>query len=269
MRRTITALMAGLAISALLVIPAFAATKPTVMIMKHLCNANIQSVADFVAVENKGAGGKPGGIGTVPGLVATVLACPSIVRTADSYSPGAVASKTKANFNFTINDSAAMSGDLTTAEFMQGKLCEDKVGLDANGDGKISADTCLDVSNYAFSNVAEGAVTVTETTPPDGSRFGVIRFTPGSTDDKALTSALSANPINLDSSKDTAAGDAFPEYADNVIMIHVYDFQNASNMPSTSVEMPVSNNSLPLLLLGFGGLIASAGVAFALRRNRR
>ena len=240
------------------------------VIMKHLCNEDIQSEADFVAVENAGAGGQAGGEGTLPGLVATVLACPTIVTTADAPTEGAIASE-PTDFDFTVADSAGANYSLSAdGEFMQAALCESDINLDADGSGSIDEDVCLDVSMYGFEPVAEGAVTVTETMAPGDSRFGTVRFTPASTDEMTLTGAI-ANPLQFDTTLDeTVAEPPLPleEYQDNVTVIHVYNFRGAGNMPDAAMEAPATTNAaLPFVLLAFGGLLAAAGVA-AVRRTR-
>ncbi|HEX7196061.1 MAG TPA: hypothetical protein VF364_04405 [Candidatus Limnocylindria bacterium] len=173
----------------------------TVIVMKHLCNADIQSEEDFVAVEDAGAGGEAGGEGTLPGLVATVLACPAIVTTADAPTDGAIAAE-PTDFDFTVTDAEGAEYSLSAdGEFMQAALCESDIQLDADGNGEIAEDVCLDVSMYAFMPVAEGQVTVTETTAPGDSRFGTVRFTPASTDEMTLTGGI-ANPLILDTTLD-------------------------------------------------------------------
>ncbi len=239
------------------------------IVMKHLCNADIQSEEDFVAVENAGAGGQPGGDGTLPGLVATVLACPTIVTTADAPTEGAIASE-PTDFEFTISDSAGASYALSAdGEFMQAALCESDIQLDADGSGSIDEDVCLDVSMYGFEPVAEGQVTVTETTPPGDSRFGTVRFTPASTDEMALIGGI-ANPLVFDTTLDETVDDPplpLEEYADNVTVVHVYNFQGAASMPNAAMDVPTTNTTLPLTLV-LGGLLASAGAALAVRRAR-
>ena len=242
----------------------------TVVVMKHLCNADIQSEEDFVAVENAGAGGQPGGEGTLPGLVATVLACPTIVTTADAATEGAIAAD-PADFDFTVTDAEGAEYSLSAdGEFMQAALCESDIQLDADGNGEIAEDTCLDVSMYGFTPVAEGAVTVTETTAPGDSRFGTVRFTPASTDDLTLTGGI-ANPLQLDTSLDeTVAEPPLPleDYQDNVTVLHVYNFVGGGQMPNAAMELPTPNNSLPLLIAAFGTLAAAAGAAVVVRQTR-
>ncbi len=272
MRRLLVTIIGAGMLLGLAVMPVAAAASDqpgTVVVMKHLCNADIQSEEDFVAVENAGAGGQAGGEGTLPGLVATVLACPTIVTTADAPTEGAIASD-PADFDFSVTDSAGASYTLSAdGEFMAAALCESDIQLDADGSGSIDEDVCLDVSMYGFTPVAEGAVTVTETMAPGDSRFGTVRFTPASTDEMTLTGGI-ANPLILDTTLDeTVAEPPLPleEYQDNVTVLHVYNFVGAEQMPDAAMDAPV-NSSLPLTVLVFGALLASAGAAVAVRRAK-
>jgi len=97
MRRTLGALLGASALVAAFAAPTLAAHggEPEVVVMQHICNPDIQSEADFVAVENAGAGGAAGGEGTLPGLVATVLACPAVVMAGDTPTNGIGATPTE------------------------------------------------------------------------------------------------------------------------------------------------------------------------------
>ena len=271
MRRILTATFGAAAVAALVAMPAAAAHggEPTVIVMQHICNADIQSEADFVAVENEGAGGEPGGEGTLPGLVATVLACPAVVQPGDTPTNGIAATPT--SFDYTVADAEGASYVLSAdGEFMAAKLCESDVSLDVDGDGDMDDTTCLDVSMYEFAPTAEGEVTITQTAPVGNSRFGTIRFTPGSTDEATEVSA-SNGVIVLDTTADEAVAEnplGLAEYNDDVATVHVYNFQNAAAapMPSTAMEQPV-NSSLPLALTGFGLLALGGSAAFVAQRR--
>ena len=193
----------------------------SVSIMKHLCD-DVSSVAEFEAVESAGAGGQPGGIGTISALVATVLACPTIVLTGDVPTDGAITNG-NVDFDFSVVDAGGTRMLSTDGTFEQQALCEDDVMLDANGDGTIEADVCLDTSHYMF-EVVDGAVVVTETADPEGSTgLGTIRFTPASEDETALTTSIdeveATGVITLDIS--TASETSL---SDGMIMIHAYNF---------------------------------------------
>ncbi len=237
------------------------------IVMKHLCNEDIQTEADFQAVEDAGAGGMAGGLDTLPGLVGTVLACPTIVTTADAPTDGAIAAE-PTDFEFTVTDADGADYTLSAdGEFMQAALCESDIEIDADGSGDIDEDVCLDVSMYSFAPVAEGELTVTETSAPGDSRFGTVRFTPASTDAMALIGGR-ANPLLFDTTLDETVDEPplpLPEYADNVVVAHVYNFVGAAEMPDAAMEVPTPNTSLPLLLVAFGTLLAAAAAAVAVR----
>ena len=271
MRRLLTALITAGALVGLLALPVSAqhGDEPEVYVMKHLCNPEIQSVEDFEAVEAAGVGDVSAEENPVAGLVATVLACPTVVHPGDTPTPGAVTGGNMA-FEFTLDHP---DGTLSDPMFEQAALCEDQVQLDANGDGNISGDTCLDVSNYSFAPVAEGMATVTEVSAPAGSQFGVLRVTPGSGDDMAVTSGLTSQPIELDTAADpdNTADAPLPltEFGDDVIMLHVYNFQTAGTGQMPNAAMAAPSAQLPLTLAGFGLLLAAGGVAAIRRRADR
>ncbi|MGH2385652.1 MAG: hypothetical protein ACRDGB_11475, partial [Candidatus Limnocylindria bacterium] len=157
MRKLLLSLVSAGALIGLMAMPAAAAHggEPAVVVMQHFCNPDIQSEEDFVAVENEGAGGEPGGEGTLPGLVATVLACPTVFLPDDTGTGGIAADPM--DFEYTVVDSAGANYSLAAdGAFMAAELCEDDINLDADGNGEISADTCLDVSMYGFEPTAEG-----------------------------------------------------------------------------------------------------------------
>lgn len=284
MRRLLLAMVSASALVGLLAMPAAAAHggEPTVVLMQHLCNPDIQSEADFVAAEDAGAGGQPGGEGTLPGLVATVLACPAVVLSGDTPTDGIGATPT--DFEYTVADSAAATYSLTAdGMLMAAKLCESDIGLDVDGDGTKSPDTCLDVSMYSFTPVAEGAVTITQTQPVGDSRFGTIRFTPASTDDATVLSAA-GGVIELDTTADSQV-DSPPlpldEYNDDVVVVHIYNFQNvAATAPSPSTgaspsmgssataTAPTAPVTLPMAIVALFGVLV-AGSALVLVRTRR
>ncbi len=282
MRRALFAMLSASALVALVAMPAAAAHggEPTVVVMQHICNPDIQSEADFAAVEDAGAGGQPGGEGTLPGLVATVLACPAVVLSSDTPTDGIGATPT--DFEYSVADSDGSTYSLSAdGMLMAAKLCETDIDLDADGDGTKSPDTCLDVSMYSFSPIAEGAVTVTQTAAVGDSRFGAIRFTPASTDEMALISAANG-VIELDTAADTQV-DSPPlpldEYNDDVVVAHIYNFQNVAAAPSadpgasmgtsaTADGSPSTPGTLPLLVIAlFGAMVA--GGALVLVRNGR
>ena len=265
MRRTIVPLMAAAALVAALAVPAAAATAEgepvSIMVMKHECvgemGAGIGTVADFAAVENAGAGGEAGGEGTIPGLVATVLACPTIVNPGDEGTQQGIAGEPVA-FQFEITDSAGTTVTQDQATLMAAQVCETDVKLDADGNGEISADTCLDTTHYVFEGLVSGNITVRETQPPQGTVFGTLRTTPtavdGNNDAESVVSVgdVGSGIIELNTTPDE----------DGTVMLHVYNFQAATDMPDAAM-IPAAGGS-PLLALGL--LFVAAGSALALRR---
>ena len=275
MRRTFISLLGAGALLGVLAGPTSAAHggEPEVVVMQHICNPDIQSEADFVAVENEGAGGAEGGEGTLPGLVATVLACPAVVMAGDTPSDGIGAPPTAFEYTLADSEGAAYTAS-TDGMLMVAKLCESDIDLDVDGDGEKSTETCLDVSMYGLSPVAEGEVTITQTAPVGDSRFGTIRFTPASTDDATQVSAADG-VIVLDTTQDTTVENPplpLSEYGDDVAVVHVYNFQNAEAaasatpapaMPNAAVSQPAPS-VLPLILLGL--LAFTGGTVLAVRR---
>ena len=128
--------------------------------------------------------------------------------------------------------------------------------------GEFSADVCLDISHYMFENVAVGEVTVEETTPPNGWKFGTQLLTPQAlqadgSDDAATGADYDAEEANvmLDLSGD----------ADNDVMLHIYNFENS---PATDTEVTeTSTSSSTTLPLAGGLLIGLLGATVALRRR--
>jgi hypothetical protein len=253
-----------------------------VSIMKHLC-ADVATVAEFEAIEAAAAEENPEN--ALAPLVATVLACPTIVLTGDVPTDGAV-SGGAIDFEFSVQDADGTQLMSEDGMFMQGALCETDVNLDADGDGEITSDVCLDVSHYSF-EVVDGLVVITETDAPDAHRFGTIRFTPGSDDADALvgtiTSVEASGRITLDTRAD----------ADDTVMVHVYNFVledtqggggggtqkpkpnegtlGGNPLPNTAFS-PIPTGSVPaalLALLMLSGLGAAAYAVKAEVRRRR
>ena len=273
MRRILVTLVSTgmlLGLAALPVAGAAAGEPAMVGVMKHLCPESIQSEADFMELEAKAATNEltPMGIPTLGSTAETVLACPVIVLTGDTQTPDAIGAG-EADFDFTIEDSEGTTQTLTTDTTFSGEngfdkpvedfACETDIGYDADRSGALDAAVCLDFSNYTFADVVEGPVTVTETTSPEGTRFGTVRLTPPElSDDAAIGLSFSANgEITFDSSAD----------GDEMVMLHVYNFVGEA-MPNAATELPTTNSSLPLLLVAFGTLLAAAAAAVVVRQTR-
>jgi hypothetical protein len=254
-RRFALACAAGLLLVS--AVPAFAAQGDAgvVMVMNHACTQKpIHSEADFKAVEAGAKGDK------ITSLALTVLACPAIVLPADGAAQTNGVKGAPVEFAYSVTDANGKTQTLADAKFVPQKLCETDIKRDANGDGKLSADVCLDTSHYEFSNLAVGKVTVKETTAPNGWRFGTLRLTPKALQPKGNdqatnpTFSTSTSTVKLDLSGDT----------DNTAMLHIYNFENS---PSTDT-VPAVNASSTAPVVPAAALIAGdAGAAYALRRR--
>lgn len=258
MRRSI-ALAAATGLLLLSAVPSFAAEGDAgkVMIMKHACTEEpVKDRADFNAIVAKAQGDE------VTALALTVLACPTIVLTGDANEQTDGAKGSAVDFDFTITDKNGDTQTLADATFNAAKLCETDIDRDANGDGQKTADVCLDISHYIFSNLAVGDVTIAETTPPNGWKFGTFLLTPkvlqaaGSDDAKTgATFGSKAATVTLD-----LAGDA-----DNDAMVHIYNFENS---PATDTLPAAADGSqAPVLPIAAGLLVTLLGGAYALRRR--
>ena len=274
MRRILVTLISTgmlLGLAALPVAAASTGEPAMVMVMKHLCDESIQSEADFMELEAKAATNEltPMGIPSLGATAETVLACPVVVLTGDTQTPDAIGSGEQ-DFDFTVEDSEGTTQTLTTDTTFSGEngfdtpvedfACESDIGYDADRSGAIDENVCLDFSSYAFADVVEGPVTVTETTTPEGTRFGTVRLTPPElSDDAAVGLAFDASgEITFDSSLD----------GDEMTMLHVYNFVGEASMPDAAMELPTPNSSLPLMLVAFGTLAAAAGAAVVVRRAK-
>lgn len=257
MRRTFALILAaGLLLGA--AAPALAADGDAgeLMIMKHACTAEpIKNQADFDAIVAQANGDE------VTALALTVLACPTIVLTVDGDSITDGNAGTPVDFDLSVTDKNGDVQTLSDAEFMAAKLCETDIDRDANGDGQKTADVCLDISHYIFSDLAVGEITVKETTPPNGWKFGTMLLTPKvlqAEGDDAATGAdftASTSTVTLDLSGDT----------DNQAMLHIYNFEKSPATDTVSGDNAIlSSPTLPIL----GGLLVGLlVVGFALRRR--
>ena len=245
-----------------------------VSIMKHLC-ADVATVDEFEAIEAAAAEENPEN--PVAPLVATVLACPTIVLTGDIPTEGAVTGG-QVNFEFSVLDASGTQLLSEDGMFMQGALCETDVNLDADGDGEITSDVCLDVSHYSF-EVVDGLVVITETDAPTGHRLGTIRFTPGSDDADTLVGTIAnveaTGVITLDTTADE----------DDAVMVHAYNFvtedtqgggtpgqnetpregtQGGNPLPNTATS-PIPTGSVPAALLALLMLSGLGAAAYAVK----
>ena len=197
-----------------------------IMVMKHNC-AKVNTAAQFLAVEARAATNPTTPNAAFGKTVETVLECPTVVRPGNTQTPGAVAGGTS-TFEFTVGGNIDTAKTLSTeGAFTQTALCEDDVMYDANRNGALNDNVCLDLSHYAFTVNSDGTVTITETAPPAGFSFGALRFTPGTGDDATLVSA-SNGVIRLNITND----------ADGMVMLHVYNFAVAAAATPTPTPTP-------------------------------
>ncbi len=226
----------------------------TVMVMKHACNPDVNNLDDFNAIIDAAAG-------PVEALAATVLACPAVVNPGDDTSDNGIKADA-AQFSFTVAD-AAGTNELPENS-MAAKLCESDLNVDADGDGEFSTEVCLDISHYVFEGLENGPVTVTETDPPAGYRFGEVLFTPTEIDDNNDADSLvsvdrDAGVIELDTTADE----------DGMVMLHVYNFENEQPDSATALETVTENGSLGISLALVLAVGAAFGIWFAATLRRR
>jgi len=255
-----------------------------VMVMKHLCDASIQSEADFVEVEERSLDNPttPMGVPSLGSTAETVVACPTIVQPGDSQTPDAIGSGSAA-FDFTTEDSdgtvqtltadTTFSGDNGFETPVEDFACETDIGYDADRSGDVDADVCLDFSSYAFADVVDGDVTVVETVAPSGARFGTVRLSPPEiSDDAAIGLSFTSDGVmTFDSSAD----------GDEMATLHVYNFVNvaaatptpaASELPDAAIDATGQTGSNGVAILF--GIMALASISFlgyrtvAVRRTR-
>ena len=259
--RRLFATLAGAGLLMLSAVPAFAdgGHPGQLMIMKHACTEQpVKTQADFDAIVAQAEGDE------VTALALTVLACPTIVLADDEGERTDGVAGPAVDFDFTVTDANGDSQTLDDAEFVAAKLCETDIERDANGDGEFSADVCLDISHYVFSNLAAGEVTVEETTPPNGWKFGTVLLTPQARQGGESNDAATGMEFDAESATVTLdlAGDA-----DNTAMIHVYNFEDSP--PTDTLPAPSeTTQSAPVLPIAAGGLlVALVGGAVVLRRR--
>lgn len=193
----------------------------TVMVMKHLCNANIKNLADFTALET--------GKGPVAALANTVFNCPTTGLPGDAAATGTVASP-RETFGFSISGVGIPTQTLGDATFETRKVCEPDINVDINNDGTSSPATCLDTSHYRFdlSPTTNGDYIVTEAGVPANRHFGTLRFTPtemaANNDAASLQSVDAANGIvRLRTNGDT----------DKMVMLHIFNFLHGTSTGGT------------------------------------
>jgi hypothetical protein len=163
----------------------------TVSIVKHICPAAVTDQTSFDALGD---------------FYAKALACPVITLPGDTGPDGSINGNDANNplsFDFTVafdDNGNPVSNAIDTATFTPTQACEvEDLGQDINGNP--NDDVCLDQSSYSYADVVEGAVTVTEVTPPAGYQFGAVEFVPNSGQESTLVSATAdTGEVDLDTS---------------------------------------------------------------------
>jgi hypothetical protein len=227
----------SLAASVLGAVPAFAASPGNydVMIMTHLCKSSIRTAADFNAMEN--------GKTPIHVLGDDVVACPTTGLVSSTPVAGTIAAPRTA-YDFSVTSDTQTRTLSANGSFMPIKACESNIGFDLNADGVIATSTCLDISHYSIPVTTSGAsstlLKVVETQAPAGYHFGLLRFTPvaldGNNDSQSLTYLDPQNAeIDLNLVPDT----------DSMIMLHVYQFQNATTSGGGTTTPPVGTTTPP------------------------
>ena len=258
MRRLISLLaITGILLVAAVPVLAAPGDAGKVMVMKHACTEKpVKDQADFDAIVAGAKGDE------ITALALTVLACPTIVLTDDGSAQTDGAKGTPVDFDFKVTDSNGDTQTLADAEFMAAKLCESDIDRDANGDGNSKdPNVCLDISHYVFSNLAVGEITVEETTPPNGWKFGTLLLTPQALQAKDSNDAKTG--ADFDASASTVTLDLSGD-ADNDAMIHIYNFEDS---PATDTVATIQSDQTPVVGILIGAVVALAGGALALRRR--
>ncbi len=205
--RVFASILGAFILAVSLVAPSSAASEGSVAVMLHICPENIRSQADFDALG---------------GFLQKVLACPVITRVGDEGPAGSVSAANQ-NFDFAVQGGNGPARTIADAKFMAAKLCESDLDTDVNGDGKKSADTCVNISHYVYSGIPKGNVKVTERTPPSGFQFGSLEFSPAALDNNNDADTLKRfgnGVIELDTTRDK----------DDSVMLHVYNFRAGAAM---------------------------------------
>jgi len=190
-------------------------------VMKHICAEGVDFVEEFDSVEGPDDGEETN-------FHDKVLECPTVVLPEDDYADHddeeIVNFGGKRDFDFVVSDDDGDTQDISEASFVNQKVTEQAVDVDVNGDG--DRNDALGTSHYAYSGVADGDVTVTETESPDGTQAGALEFTP-----QALQENNDAETLEEDMNEVFADDDQAIELdtsADNdgVVTLHVYNFEN-------------------------------------------
>ncbi len=201
----------------------------SVMVMKHLCNGSIKTLADLQALESHASD-------PVQAFLQAEAACP-VIHTPDQRGLSGAIAGPAMPFAFDMIDAQGTVHPWSQAAFTPQSICESAGTGDVNGDGVVSGSTCYDISHYDFT-LPTGPTTVLETLMPSGASFGTVRFTPSglvpNNDAASLKTMYAANGvILLDTSADT----------DRSVMLHVYNFGGSGAVAGSGSSMSSSSLS--------------------------
>jgi hypothetical protein len=156
-----------------------------ITVISHLCGTGIDSRRTFDAIGDHWA---------------KLNACPSIVRTGDAPAPDSVTAGPM-DFTVEVQPLGGTAKQLADATFDQRKVCEADLPVDINGNPNDNV--CLDLSQYDFADVTQGAVTIraNKQLPPDSIFLGISTL-PNSGDDAAVTGVGTSGTIKLDTTSD-------------------------------------------------------------------
>ncbi|HEY7030940.1 MAG TPA: hypothetical protein VH482_06425, partial [Thermomicrobiales bacterium] len=176
-----------------LVVHVYNFSPPRVTIVVHDCPDSVKNAGDFAD------------LGDFP---AKLKGCPVVTRN-DDDGPIDGADGAHADVRVTVTDSDATEHVISHANFVPAQVCESDLGVDLDGDN--STDLCLDVSGYAYDDVALGDVTVTETKFPDGYGLGAAETDP----------VGDAPPSNVDAENGVVTLDTS---TDGEVTLHLFNF---------------------------------------------
>ena len=170
------------------VVHLFFVPEPTtneITVISHLCNTGVDSRSKFNAIGDHWA---------------KLNACPTIVRTGDTPAPDSITAGPM-DFAVEVQPLGGTAQLLTDATFNQRKVCEADLPVDINGNPNDNI--CLDLSQYGFTDVTQGVVTIraNKQLPPDSVFFGISTL-PDSGDDATVTGVGRTGTIKLDTTND-------------------------------------------------------------------
>jgi hypothetical protein len=167
-----------------------------VSVVLHACPDTVTNLDDFTALGD---------------FTAQLQECPTITLDGDDSPAGAVTGG-HAVFDVSVTDAGDVEQTIADATFVPLQVCESDLHVDLDQDA--STDLCLDESAYAYDEVAEGTVTVTETALPADRAFGAVEVAPDSGD-------AAIDPDKVDAANGTVTLDTT---GDGEVTLHIFNF---------------------------------------------